>query len=510
MTRSHRHALISCVLFRPVRHAVHVLLHLNRDWSMEEMDSASGCLFKYDVVCEEGLPPPCAALLLHPHSHILPFPPYFPGLYRVLAKLKQLERSVDQLEAHSELSWERNCQLRKYSKEKVNLLTKYVGKAGCSLGCEGLELLIPYITELFVNPATSVQAAWSLFDPVSQVLGPQETAKKLLGHLIKLFDGENSTRKHMKLYHRSFVIQLLVKLGAKIFLANFATLLIEATAGYKNFSGIDMEQFTSNDSDVFATNGTDEEFPNVFVDERVLEGTGPSGTIEPTPEEAEKPHVSVGQEAFPDDVWPEGSELLPGADLEKSPSESGSGEPLSEDKIDTHSLGSTDQADALAETASIGSMEPSEDMLGRSIGRLSIHSVSRLLQEEQDDVDLNASRGRRPSNSSLSEPEHEEESANENKGEDIAPSSLVRSETEEFTSSILDSSGVGDYNINHVAGETIKWLSHRLGPLLTAKWLSRNLLRMLALCYYGEEQLERTTKDGKHPLVNSCFIFLAI
>lgn len=54
----------------------------------------------------------------------------------------------------------------------------------------------------------------------------------------------------------------------------------------------------------------------------------------------------------------------------------------------------------------------------------------------------------------------------------------------------------GDYNVANVAAETIKWLTHRLGPVLTTKHISRNLLRMLALCYIGEEQLYSLNVHG--------------
>lgn len=89
---------------------------------------------------------------------------------------------------------------------------------------------------MFENHHTALLATWHLFGLVSQALGPQQTCKYFLKYLTKVFDTDRPSPKHLKLYHRTFLLQLIVGLGLHNFLIHFTTILIEAIGGCKDYS----------------------------------------------------------------------------------------------------------------------------------------------------------------------------------------------------------------------------------------------------------------------------------
>jgi WD repeat-containing protein 81 len=225
--------------------------------------------FRYPTVTPQGLPPPSAHQLLQPllSSAIFPFPHYFTRTYTLLQTLYDYSHMARELSLTCFVSEDENtCVKSEADSNKALFLAKIseckVKTAARELSAllpeihsaspEGLDLILPYVRELLEDPSTSVLAAWHLFDPVAKVLGPQKTAATLLEPIVKLYDyaasddshlvSSDGGNKHVKLYHRSFLLQLIVRLGLRVFLDNFTAPLVEAVGGYRDLPQLNQSQ----------------------------------------------------------------------------------------------------------------------------------------------------------------------------------------------------------------------------------------------------------------------------
>nr|XP_006817040.1 PREDICTED: WD repeat-containing protein 81-like [Saccoglossus kowalevskii] len=426
---------------RPVQYSIEVLLQLN------------------NTANNDSLPPPSPSQLLNPYTSIFPFPKYFAMLYEFLSKMHQ--PMEDPL-------------------LKVHLALQYIPKLFVKMNQEGKELLLPYITALFRDKDIALLTVLHLFNKVSRCLGPSMTVEHLLPVIKDLYNIDNySSPIHLRLYHRSFLSQLLARMGLRVFLNHILDFLVEAVAGRKvcptfveaekthemtaihrsisvgedALKNLENEALKDDDGEI-------DDSDDVYTDKRQSDSCSLDQSFGKEDEEAKEDGTSCVDRMFSfrdanerrgsDDVMGQNS-----CDVDK----------ISLDKSSLHSIG-TD----------------SSEIKSQEVGYHSNSSDD--INDEDGKEDLVANDGNEEVKPKIDEKIESSTATPDNK--------MNISALEKHSISLV--SGLG---IVEVAMDSIWWISQKLGPILTAKYLSRQLLRVLTLCYMGPGQLIAIKDNGK-------------
>ncbi|KAF0314074.1 WD repeat-containing protein 81 [Amphibalanus amphitrite] len=183
-------------------------------------------------------PPPTVAALLTPSLSPLPLPAHVEALYAALAEFgscaerqREVEEEVGPTGAEAAAAAE--LWVRRFSARLGPLLSV--------LSDAEMQLLVPPVTRLLTARATSVLAAWHVFSVVAARLGPAAAREVFLQPLLRMYRRDAMTCKSMKLFHRSFLLHLAVRLGHDAFIAHFIAPLIEAAGGDRDLTAPALE-----------------------------------------------------------------------------------------------------------------------------------------------------------------------------------------------------------------------------------------------------------------------------
>ena len=149
-------------------------------------------VFDNETITDRGLPPPSAHQLLEPMVSLIPFPAEFSTILAIANKFRQL---LD--DTHSDFS-------------TVAKMLSSVTSSACQTS-SSIVLLIPYVKALLQKPTTAFASALHLLDPLAVVLGRHRTAKEFLPILVKLMAPEHPSPPLVLLYHKRFLLILLVR-----------------------------------------------------------------------------------------------------------------------------------------------------------------------------------------------------------------------------------------------------------------------------------------------------------
>ncbi|XP_043478579.1 WD repeat-containing protein 81 isoform X1 [Leptopilina heterotoma] len=477
--------------------------------------------FRYPTVTHMGLPPPSAHQFLQPvlSGGLFPSSKYFQHLFNVVEMIQEYNLLVRKLnfvtyrsDDSESMNKTRIRYLCKISECKVKALARELERLLTNTGIAAeanLQLIVPHIKQIMEEPYSAVLAAWYLFDPITRALGPKETAEIFLIPIIRLYEngsvldtlsttdilptGLLAKFKTMRLYHRSFLLKLMVRLGLRRFLDNFITPLVEAVGGYRDHlmgSSISNIHRSGNlkTCDLSGSCGDGDAILSPLDEDLSVEsetniiGSCTSGSHMSSSANDEEVFTMDAEDPLSPSVS-NVSNYNPDFTLELNLNLN---DDFSDDTIKRSPL-------STVQSPTIPIPKRLDNSASRSVIDFNSISCNVGSKTSSEDVPLGSS-----CTTSIPEeafasntlPVEFESCQNSRTQEEVGEK--LRNDKEDVEQVEHSRLFPVECTVSEMSTESVIWLSHRLGPVLTARYLSRNLLRMLTLCYAGRENLSPT------------------